>query len=338
MTEPLILIIGAGLAGLTAAEHLSAADYPVVVFDKGRGPGGRLSTRRAGGFEFDHGGQYFSVREAPFRIAVEGWRRAGLVAPWEGRFVTLSGGATTPIDPRPEWLVFTPAMNGYLKHVSERLDVRYGIEVVDIVGEEAGWVAVDKAGERHGPFALVLSAAPAPQAAKLLGFYPALGEPIGGATMAPCQTAMVGFEAPLGLGFDAARVADSPLAWIARNGSKPGRPAGEAWVLHAGAAWSAAHLELEKEEAARLLLDAFYEATGVPRVPPVYLAGHRWRYALADTALGAACLFDVEAGLGACGDWCIEGRIEAAWTSGAALADAVIEAFQPPEEMGDEED
>ena len=73
-------VIGAGLAGLAAARELQAAGHQVVVFDKGRGPGGRLSSRRAEPFAFDHGAQYFTARDPEFRHELEGWLEAGVVA------------------------------------------------------------------------------------------------------------------------------------------------------------------------------------------------------------------------------------------------------------------
>ena len=63
----LIGILDAGMAGLSAATVLSDAGFSVRVFDKGRSPGGRVSTRRVkiaepGGGEtellFDHGAQF----------------------------------------------------------------------------------------------------------------------------------------------------------------------------------------------------------------------------------------------------------------------------------------
>ena len=69
-----IAIIGAGMAGLTCATRLSAAGHEVSVFDKGRGPGGRMASRRVehGGetFRFDHGAQYFTAREMAFQTQV----------------------------------------------------------------------------------------------------------------------------------------------------------------------------------------------------------------------------------------------------------------------------
>lgn len=38
--------IGAGMAGLSCAQALRRQGHAVVLFDKGRGPGGRMSSRR----------------------------------------------------------------------------------------------------------------------------------------------------------------------------------------------------------------------------------------------------------------------------------------------------
>lgn len=79
-------IIGAGIAGLSCAEMLQAAGHAVRVFDKGRGAGGRMATRRvptpSGDVTFDHGAQYFTTRNPAFAAAVTDWQASGVVAPW----------------------------------------------------------------------------------------------------------------------------------------------------------------------------------------------------------------------------------------------------------------
>jgi predicted NAD/FAD-dependent oxidoreductase len=44
-----VLVVGAGMAGLTAAAELQRAGRRVLVLDEGRGVGGRLASRRIGG-------------------------------------------------------------------------------------------------------------------------------------------------------------------------------------------------------------------------------------------------------------------------------------------------
>ena len=87
-----IAIIGAGLSGLTAAHQLKHVAQ-VKLFDKSRGVGGRMSTRYAGDYEFDHGAQYFTARDPRFQDAVEAAIEQGVVAPWDGRAVYKKDGA-----------------------------------------------------------------------------------------------------------------------------------------------------------------------------------------------------------------------------------------------------
>ena len=60
------IVVGAGISGLLAARELSDAGWRVTVLDKGRGVGGRMATRRTGGARFDHGAQFFTVRDERF--------------------------------------------------------------------------------------------------------------------------------------------------------------------------------------------------------------------------------------------------------------------------------
>ena len=64
-------VIGAGMAGVSAAKLLSAAGWDVVVFEKSRGWGGRCATKRIEGRVVDHGAQYFTIRNPAFEVAVD---------------------------------------------------------------------------------------------------------------------------------------------------------------------------------------------------------------------------------------------------------------------------
>ena len=53
-----VLVVGAGMAGVTAAAELRRAGRRVLVLDKGRAVGGRLASRGVGAATFDHGAQF----------------------------------------------------------------------------------------------------------------------------------------------------------------------------------------------------------------------------------------------------------------------------------------
>lgn len=314
-------VVGAGLSGLICARILADHGRRVRVFDKARGAGGRMSTRRSGDWRFDHGAQYFTVRDPRFSRQVESWRRQRLVESWAGTIAVLDRGTIEIKADTTERWVGVPGMNAVCKNLAAALDVAYRTEVGGLAKTETGWSLTDPADTDIGHFDAVVISAPAPQTARLLeAAAPEMATAAASVEMAPCWAAMVGFSEPLGIGYDGAFVLDSPLSWVARNASKPGRPDGESWVLHASPEWSRRHLEIERKPAAQLLLAAFVDALGGLAATPVHLEAHRWRHALPTEPLEAACLVDPEHRLAACGDWCGGPRVEGAFLSGLEAA------------------
>jgi predicted NAD/FAD-dependent oxidoreductase len=143
--------------------------------------------------------------------------------------------------------------------------------------------------------------------------------------MAPCWTAMIAFERRFDPGADALRWTSGPLSWAACDSSKPQRPRGpQSWVVHASPQWSRDHLDADAQEAALLLLREFRLALGTTPPHPTFMMAHRWRHALVEQALGLPCIVDEEIAAGACGDWCVAPRVEAAFESGRTLAHSLL--------------
>ncbi|KPJ82461.1 MAG: hypothetical protein AMJ58_00940 [Gammaproteobacteria bacterium SG8_30] len=308
-----IAVIGAGLAGLSCAARLSAAGHTVAVLDKGRSVGGRMATRREEACSWDHGAQYFTRRDPAFVALVERAAAAGHAARWMPRW---PGGEQES----SELWVGTPGQSALPRFLATGLDVRAGTRIVALRRERSTWVLEDDRAGRHGPFDFLVSAVPAPQAAALAAGHSTLAPKIAAVPMAPCWAVLVAFDRPLAIPLDADWQDDAVLPWIARNGSKPQRRGLEAWVLHASAAWSREHLEDPPANVRDRLLDAFAGRLGVAGLPPMSAAAaHRWRHARVEAPLGEPFLVDAAAGIGFCGDWCLDARVEAAYLSGDGL-------------------
>jgi hypothetical protein len=322
-SRPDIAIVGGGVAGLACAQNLVGSGSRVAVFDKGRRQGGRVATRRAEGFVFDHGAQYFTAETDQFRAAIDAVRQSGTIAPWGGTIVALSDGTVETIDDDRRRWVGVLGMSALIHHLGAGLDIRCGHRVADVVREGEAWRLVAEDGSTLAGADLVV-AIPAPQAFSLLTGSPDMAGRVTAATFSPCWAVMLGFDEPMSLPFDGAFVGNGPLAWISRNRSNPGRGGGEAWVLHASPSWSQEHLEVDRQAVSEDLQRAFRLAVG--REPPrhAYAAAHRWRYARVEAPVGEACLFDPDLRIGACGDWCLGGKIEAAFLSGRAMGDRIV--------------
>jgi predicted NAD/FAD-dependent oxidoreductase len=203
-----------------------------------------------------------------------------------------------------------------------RIEFQRRIESVDRSGRR--WQLRSEVGLELEDVDAVIVATPAPQAVPLLAAAPGLARLAAGIEMLPCQAVMTTFGESPQVDFGGAFVSNSPLGWVARNASKPGRPAGECWVLHATPQWSAAHLEDSSEAVTESLLRALARALGreLPKVRSHRV--HRWRFARTEKPLGSPYLWEAEAGLGVCGDWLHGSRVEDAFTSGELLARAML--------------
>jgi len=322
-----VAVIGAGLSGLVVARGLlPRAD--VTVFEKSQGPSGRMATRRAGDFEFDHGAQYFSARGEPFRAFLQPLIDAGVVDEWRADLAEIDRGRLTALHEWPgdsPWYVGAPGMNQIGKTLSMDLRIVVGTSVSEINRNSDGWAVTDDAGGVSGPFQWLVLTSPAAQTARLAGAFPELVDFCGTRRMLGCYALMLGFSEYIELGWQAAVVRNADVSWIAVNSSKPGRKSPFTLVVHSSNDWADAHNDDEADQVRDHLLDEATTATGLELRRAVHQQLHRWRYANIDRQTGPAYFLDEHAQLAACGDWCVRGRIEAAFTSADRLAKSLIE-------------
>ncbi len=320
-------IVGAGIAGLSAARALVGLGHEVKVFERGRVAGGRVATREiasielprglSGAVAFDHGAQYFTVRDQRFSELAAEWERDRVIAKWNGRVVSFDGEGWEDVAAGTDRYVGTPGMSAIAASLANGLDIEYGctIDSLDRLQDNCDHTIV---------------AVPAEQARALVRVVPLLLSASHHIVMKPNWTVMAAFEERVAARFDAAFVSGSPLGWIARNSSKPKRNWKiDCWVLQASPAWSQAHAGDQADDVGSFLMEAFEDLipSGLPRA---FHAGvHRWRHAQADPPLAIGAIHDAQSRITVCGDWCRGSRIEDAWLSGLEAAELVSGSLIP---------
>jgi renalase len=316
----LVVVIGAGLAGLLAASSLQAAGRTVLVLDKGRGVGGRMATRRQGDAVFDHGAQYFTVRDPRFAKWVAPWLKSGAVTEWcrgfagehdgEPRYCCTSGITTVP------------------KLLASGLDVRLEQRVTAVARQGTGWRVTIAGGYLHNASAVLLTS-PLPQSLELLQAgdvqmsLTTLRE-LTGVRYESCLAVLATLDGPNAIPPPGAvRLREGPLRWLADNQVK-GISSVSSVTLHAGPTFTQTHWNDDRDAAARTLFAAARPWLGSARVLSYQV--HGWRYSQPLDVVPRPCLtVSQQPPLILAGDaFGGRSRVEGAALSGLSAADVLL--------------
>lgn len=320
-----VAVVGAGLAGLTCAQTLKAAGCEMVVFEKSRGPGGRLSTRRTATAQYDHGAPYFPVQDPRFAAFIEARLADGSVAVWTPKVQGFDA------SDRATWYVGTPGMSALGRAQAQGLDLRLEQRVASLARRGSRWQIKLEDESMIDGFDTVVIAVPNAQAVPLLAEHaPQWASQLEQTPMNACWTVMFSTAEPL-TEFDADQPADNAIGWWLRNSSKPGRPVTpdrHDWVLHATDAWTTAHLDDDKAQVGQVLIQAFGDLLGKSVTPIEAPMVHRWLYARrsGDAQPLVESWWRSDLSLGVCGDGLGHGGVERAYLSGLDVGQAILRA------------
>ena len=322
-----IAIIGAGIAGAACAAALAEQGEQVVVFEKGRRAGGRMSSKRTEHGYLDLGAQYFTARDPDFQAQCQQWLSSGIVTHWYGRLAQATADGLQVSPDETLRYIGMPSMQAPVTRLLGNVDVSLGRQIDNILFDGQLW-QLQSNGVSAGRFNKLILAIPQQQAAALLNTAlpsnQALSKVFELPALLPCWAVNIQVDQPLwpfdGIFFKQ----DSQLSWAARQGSKPGRCNAGHWLLHFTAAFSQQQLEADGDTIAQHAMQALQRLTD-KTVAGQVSHYHRWRFAQQNPdypVQGAVHL--PELALGLAGDWLNGGRVENAWLSGRQLAQSIL--------------
>ncbi len=320
-----VAVIGSGLAGAAAARQLRDAGLDVSLFDKGRGVGGRMATRRAetplGEMRLNHGAQYVTAQTDSFASFLGSAVETGAAEVLNARLVSIDrGGNSAPLRGGDRH-VGNPGMNGLVKYALDGFEVQTARRAKKLKGGPGDWTVVFEDGSTEGPFEKIALTLPPEQLIDFLarsdGDFASIIAAANAVKIAPCWTVMAALDQDFDPGFDGAKLLGGAVRWMALTATTA--PAGA--ILQASPDWSEAFLEDEPETVARALCEEIFVRFGMPA--PVWKTAHRWRYAMVTEAAGSPTQLSDCKTLGVGGDWRLGGKAEHAWTSGEALGKAL---------------
>ena len=320
---PKIAIIGAGMAGLSAAKSLSLVG-DVTLFDKSRGIGGRMATRYAGEYEFDHGAQYFTIKDERFEEALADLTAAGDVLPWMPKMLEARN---TRADTRLKW-VGAPRMNTLGKALAQGLTVKTSHRISAIKQTWGGWRLITDKDKTLQFFDWVIFAIPSHQSSEIIPDIISFKPDLDRLTMRAAFTVMLGIPAVWTARWQAASFESGPISWVTINSAKPGRSKGvTSIIIQSDNDWAQARIDDDREAIKTELINEASRRCGIDVARANHSAIHRWLYANPAKPSDHRYLIDAPAKIAACGDWAIAGRVESAYLSGLECAAAIQAAI-----------
>lgn len=321
-----VIVIGAGLSGLIAAQQIEAASKKVIVLDKGKSVGGRLATRRIQNGLADHGAQFFTVRTAEFQKHVDEWLEDDLVSIWgygwsDGSLKRTAG------DGHPRYIA-KKGMNALAKALATSLkDVQTNTTVESIDWLDGSWRLRDSNGRKLTSRALILTP-PVPQSVELLVTVPleeSDKQALDRIQYGPCLAGLFVVDGEVNLPEPGAiQDFSKPIYWIADNRAKGISPNETIITLHAEDRYSRQHYNTPDSELIAMMSESLQQYMGKgASIRDVQIK--RWRYSIPLTthpqdilkAEGFPLIFAGDAFGG-------RGRVEGAYLSGLAAGKAVI--------------
>ena len=310
-----VVVVGAGIAGVSCARVLQQAGLAVVVLDRGRKAGGRMARWTRDGRAVDIGAAYFTVRDPAFAALAEEWATRGIAHPWADRFVVDEPSGRRSETTAPVRWSAEGGLRSLVEDLATGLDVRLGHEVTSVEIEGAQVVRVD-----GQPVQGVVLAMPDPQVADLVGADVAVAAGLDD-EWDPVVSVAARFPARAWPTVDGVFVHGSPVSLLVDDGRRRGDGA-PVLVAHCTHEVSREHLDDPSALVPTVLAEMGRLLPGLG--DPVWAEAKRWGSA-EPRRPRASTFYLGEANLAICGDgWSTRPRIEAAWRSGRDAGHALI--------------
>ncbi len=327
-----IAIIGAGIAGLTAARKLMDRGIAVDVFEKSRGLGGRLATKRSDWGIMDIGAQYFTARDQRFQQQVNEWQDDNIVACWDFIPSKLTPSGLTSSADKITRYVGIPKMNSPAHGLAQGIEIACETHIGRLEHSENGWSLIatnGKAIEKN--YDWVVLSLPAEQS-KLLTIRTAIYHQIPDRIHQPCWAAALATQ-----GYVPANIqgifGDDTISWVSRLSSRPNRETpttyNDLWMLHFSSHWSATNgknTEIDVAQTGFEWLSAAFKGHIKKPLQLIHAHKHYWRYASVQSDYPSSSIIaDRASGIAAIGAWSAGGRVEGAYISALDFVDYFFE-------------
>ena len=318
-----IAVIGAGMTGITIS-NLLRKKVRLSIFEKSRGLGGRMATRRSEPYQFNHGTQYFKIKSKEFNDFLSPLIRKKIIQHWKGNHIEVHKNIITKTinTNHNKYFIGVPHMNSIVKYFANNnfsIKLSCKIEKIEKISNE--WYIYDSDNVSYGPYDWIVFTVPPKQAANLLYKNFRYQEIINNIKMKSCFSIMLGFEEFKKLNFDTALFINEDVQWLSFNKICKHNKEYYNLLINSSYSYTEKNINSCHDKVSNYLLKKVSDFLNYELNNYNHKAVHFWRYAVSENNNNFGSFIDDNSKIIVCGDWCMNGKVEGAFLS---AKDAVI--------------
>lgn len=337
-------IIGAGISGLSAITKIQESKLAsnITLFEKSPIAGGRLAAKFSRCYQFDSALQHIRINSREFSHFLTPIFNKGVLKPWFANFCVIDNNKARN---HRRWsrklsnmhYVATPSMNKIADVILElaleknNLQTKFNCEITKIKQHHDKLLIIDKNNNIYDDFDFVISTVAPQYNLNILPRNFQYLKNIKKKKMLGCYALMIALDKKPDIRWDAALIKNSKLSWISFDSSKPDRKvrinknnkSHYCFLADSRNIWADNNIERDLEDVKEELIIEFLNILKMDKNNIIHSDIARWPYANIEKQYGAKSYFDKKLKIGVCGDWLIQGRVEAAFLSAMNLIEKI---------------
>ncbi len=312
-----VAVIGAGITGITLA-NLLQKKFNLTVFEKSRGVGGRMATRRAEPYQFNHGAQYFKIENKEFKDFLQPLILNKIIKPLEANQIEILNKEVikrTKIFNK-QYFTAESKMTSIVKYlINNNFSIKLLCKIEKIIKENNKWFVIDSGQVSFGPYDWLIITIPPNQAKEILYSNFKFLDILKKIKMRSCYSLMLGFDKFEEFDFDTALFLEEDVQWLSIRKIILENKEYYNLLINSSYNFAEQNINSSKDKISNHLIKQVSDILKCKLNNYEHKALHFWKYAMSEKNNNLGSLFDEDLKIIVSGDWCMNGKVEGGFLS-----------------------
>ncbi len=321
-----VAVIGAGITGITLA-NLLQKKVKLTVFEKSRGVGGRMSTRRVEPYQFNHGAQYFKVENKEFKYFLQPLIQNKIIKHMEANHIEILNKEVikSTKNYNKKYYIAESKMSSVVKYlINDNFFIKLLCKIEKTIKENNKWFIIDSNKVSYGPYDWLFITIPPNQAIEILYNNFKFMDIIKKIKMRSCYSLMLGFNKVKKFDFDTALFLNEDVQWLSIKKKILENKEYYNLLINSSYNFAEQNINGSKDKISNYLMKQVTDILKCDLNNYDHKALHFWKYAMSEKNNNLGSLLDEDLKVIVCGDWCMNGKVEGAFLSAKDAASNLL--------------